>query len=117
MRPELCQEFVYLNLAMVHETTMAIEMEPTLEAKIRKAQLEDENLKEIWQLIKENKTSDFTKDNHGTLWLRSRICVPNLKSIQELILQEAHDSAYSIHPSSTKMYKDLKTRYWWHGMK
>jgi hypothetical protein len=34
-----------------------------------------------------------------------------------LILIEAHDSAYSIHPGSTKMYKDLKTRYWWYGMK
>jgi hypothetical protein len=45
------------------------------------------------------------------------ICVPNLKPIKELILKEAHDSAYSIHPGSTKMYKDLKTRYWWYGMK
>jgi hypothetical protein len=26
-------------------------------------------------------------------------------------------AAYSIHPGSTKMYKDLKTRYWWCGMK
>jgi IS30 family transposase len=24
---------------------------------------------------------------------------------------------YSIHSSSTKMYKDLKTRYWWYDMK
>jgi hypothetical protein len=32
-------------------------------------------------------------------------------------MREAHDSAYSIHPSSTKMYKDLKPRYWWYGMK
>jgi hypothetical protein len=67
MRPELRQEFGYLNLAMVHETAMAIEMEPTLEAEIRRAQLEDEKLKEIWQLIKEKKTSDFTEDDHGTL--------------------------------------------------
>jgi hypothetical protein len=37
--------------------------------------------------------------------------------IRELILWEAHDSAYLIHPDSTKMYKDLKTRYWWYGMK
>jgi hypothetical protein len=26
-------------------------------------------------------------------------------------LCEAHDSAYSIHPGSTKMYHDLKSRY------
>jgi hypothetical protein len=35
----------------------------------------------------------------------------------EKILQEAHDSAYSIHPGSIKMYQDLKERYWWYGMK
>jgi hypothetical protein len=40
-----------------------------------------------------------------------------LKHIKELILREAHDSAYSIHPHSIKMYKNLKTRYWWYGMK
>jgi hypothetical protein len=56
-------------------------------------------------------------DDNRTLWLGKRICVPNLKPIRELILQEAYDSAYSIHPDSTKMYKDMKTRYWWYGMK
>jgi hypothetical protein len=81
MKPELCQEFGYLNLAMVHETTMAVEMEHVLKAEIRKAQLEDEKLKEIRQLIKENKTSDFTKDDHGTLWFGKRIYITNLKSI------------------------------------
>jgi hypothetical protein len=34
-----------------------------------------------------------------------------------MILREAHDSAFSIHPGSTKMYKDLKTGYWWYGIK
>jgi hypothetical protein len=32
-------------------------------------------------------------------------------------LDEAHHSAYSIHPGSTKMYMDHKQRYWWIGMK
>jgi hypothetical protein len=68
-------------------------------------------------LIQDNKTSDFSEDSQGTLWLGRRICVPSLKYIKELILREAHDSVYSIHPGSTKMYKDLKTRYLWYGMK
>jgi hypothetical protein len=68
-------------------------------------------------LIRDNKTSDFSEDSQGTLWLGKWICVPNLKPIEESILREAHDSAYSIHPGSTKMYKDLKTHYWWYGMK
>jgi hypothetical protein len=65
-------------------------------------------------LIKDNKTSDFSKDSQGTLWLGKQICVPNPKHLKELILQEAHDLAYSIHPGSIKMYKDLKTQYWWY---
>jgi hypothetical protein len=68
-------------------------------------------------LIRDNKTSDFSEDSQGTLWLGKWICVPNLKPIKGLILKEAHDSAYSIHPNSTKMYKDLKPQYWWYGMK
>jgi hypothetical protein len=100
---------------MVNEAVIAIEVEPTLEVEIRKAQLEDEKLKVIRQL--ENKTSDFTKDANRTLWLGKRICVPNRKPIRELILWEAHDSVYSIHLGSTKMYKHLKTRYLWYGMK
>jgi hypothetical protein len=34
-----------------------------------------------------------------------------------LIMQEAHDSPYSIHPGNTKMYMDLKGRFSWSNMK
>ncbi|WVZ84395.1 hypothetical protein U9M48_031432 [Paspalum notatum var. saurae] len=53
----------------------------------------------------------------GTVWYKNRICVPDVGSIKKLILSEAHDTAYSIHPGSTKMYHDLKKRFWWYGMK
>jgi hypothetical protein len=51
------------------------------------------------------------------VWFKDRLCVPNIKSIRELILKEAHETTYSIHPSSEKMYQDLKKRFWWYGMK
>jgi predicted nucleic acid-binding protein len=47
MRPELRQEIGYLNLAVVNDATIVVEMESTLKAEMRKAQLEDEKLKEI----------------------------------------------------------------------
>jgi hypothetical protein len=34
-----------------------------------------------------------------------------------LILKEAHETAYSIHPGSEKMYPDLKKKFWWYRMK
>jgi hypothetical protein len=46
-----------------------------------------------------------------------RICVPDVKKVKDIILREAHDSAYSIHLGSNKMYQDLKASYWWYGMK
>jgi hypothetical protein len=74
---ELRREIEHLNLGMVNESKMRMEVEPTLEEEIREGQLEDAKLKEIRQLIQDNKTSDFLEDSQGTLWLGRRICVPN----------------------------------------
>jgi hypothetical protein len=51
------------------------------------------------------------------VWFKDILCVPDIKSILELILREAHETTYSIHPGSEKMYQDLKKRFWWYSMK
>jgi hypothetical protein len=56
-------------------------------------------------------------DDNGILWFGKRLCVPEDQSIRQIILREAHESAYSIYPGSTKMYLDLKQKYWWVGLK
>jgi hypothetical protein len=50
-------------------------------------------------------------------WYKRRICVPDDNKIKNLILREAHNLAYSIHPGGNNMYPDLKLSYWWYGMK
>jgi hypothetical protein len=74
-------------------------------------------IQEIKDLITEGRGPEFTKDEQGTVWIKDRICVPKIESLHETILKEAHDSDYSIHPGSTKMYQDLKQKYWWCGLK
>jgi hypothetical protein len=116
--PELHEEFEKLNLGWVLNTeVIAVEVDSTLEQDIRKGQLEDAKIQEIKEQIKEDKAPRFSVDCQGMLWYKKRLCVPEIKEIGELILREAHDSAYSIHPGSTKMYHDLKSRYWWYGIK
>ena len=88
-----------------------MDVDSTLEQEIRKGQLEDEKILEIKQWIMEGKAAGFTEDENEIVWFEKRICVPDIKSIKETILREAHESAYSIHPGSTKMYQDLKNRY------
>jgi hypothetical protein len=118
MPRELYEEFERLNLGFVtHTEGVTIEVEPTLEQEIRKGQLKDPKIQEMKELMEAGKAPDFTEDEHGTVWFRKRIYVPDVDDLREKILQEAHDSPYSIHPSCTKMYQDLKERYWWYGMK
>ena len=78
--------------------------------------MKDEKLKEIIENIVLGKAPGFRMDDNGNMCYGKRICVPNIKSIRETILCEAHGSAYSIHPGSTKMYLDLKEKYWWYGL-
>jgi hypothetical protein len=63
MRPELHRKIEYLNLWMVNDLVVAMEVEPTLESEIQEGQLGDPTLAEIWQLIMDNKTSDFSEDS------------------------------------------------------
>jgi hypothetical protein len=115
---ELAKDFERLNLGIViHTEGVTIELEPTLEQEIRNGQVGDANIQEIKDLITEGRGPEFMEDEQGTVWFKNRICVPDIDSLRETILKEAHDSVYSIHPGSTKMYQDLKQKYWWYGLK
>jgi hypothetical protein len=74
-------------------------------------------IQEIKDLMAEGRGPYFTEDEQGTIWFKNMICVPEIDSLRETIMKEVYDSDYSIHPSSTKMYQDLKQKYWWYGMK
>jgi hypothetical protein len=106
---ELAKEFDRLSLRFLNNTQgVTIELEPTLEQDIRKGQKNDEKINEIRQLIIDGKGPYFHEDAEGVVWFKDRLCVPNITSIWERILKEAHETAYSVHPGSEKMYQDLK---------
>nr|AAX93001.1 retrotransposon protein, putative, Ty3-gypsy sub-class [Oryza sativa Japonica Group]ABA91620.1 retrotransposon protein, putative, Ty3-gypsy subclass [Oryza sativa Japonica Group] len=121
IRPDqdrLCRELEKLRLTVVQSGVPAsLTVQPTLESQIREAQKDDEGIKELIKRIQEKKDTNFSIDDQGTVWCGPRICVPAKKELRDLILKEAHESAYSIHPGSTKMYQDIKAYFWWTGMK
>ena len=49
--------------------------------------------------------------------MKEKMCVPNVDNLRKVIMEEAHCSAYAMHPGSTKMYRTIKKNYWWSGMK
>jgi hypothetical protein len=115
---EIIEDFRRLNLGIdTHTKGVTIELESTLEQEICKGQVGDAKIQEIKDLITKGRVPEFTEDEQGTVWFKDRICVPKIESLRETILKEAHDSDYSIRPGSTKMYQDLKQKYWWYGFK
>nr|ABF96299.1 retrotransposon protein, putative, Ty3-gypsy subclass, expressed [Oryza sativa Japonica Group] len=115
---ELCKEFERLNLGIVGRGFVAaLEAKPTLIDQVREAQINDPDIQEIKKNMRRGKAIGFLEDEQGTVWLGERICVPDNKDLKDAVLKEAHDTLYSIHPGSTKMYQDLKERFWWASMK
>jgi hypothetical protein len=115
---EIVEDFRRLNLGIVaHTEGVTIVVEPTLEQEIRKGQIGDAKIQEIKDMITEGRGPEFTEDEQGTIWFKDRICVPDIENLRETVLKEAHDSNYSIHTRSIKMYQDLKQKYWWYGLK
>jgi hypothetical protein len=109
---ELAKEFDRLSLGFLNNMRgVIVEFEPTLEREIKEAQKNDEKISEIRQLILEGRGKDFREDAEGVIWFKDHLCVPNVQSIRELILKEAHESACSIHLGSEKMYQNLKKKF------
>ena len=58
-------------------------------------------------------SQDFSITQDRMLTLRGRACVPDVNDLRKMIVEEAHCSAYAMHPESTKMYRTIKKNYWW----
>ena len=91
--------------------------ESSLLVDVKSKQDLDPSLVELKRLVDEKKIEVFSKGGDGVLRYQDRLCVPDVDDLRKMILQEAHNSSYSIHPGSTKMNRDLREVYWWGGMK
>lgn len=65
----------------------------------------------------EGKRTFLSLSYDGLLDHGEQVCVSLRGGLKKEIIDEAHQSLYIVHPESTKMYKDLKTSYWWNNMK
>ena len=53
----------------------------------------------------------FEISGDGILRYQGRLCVTDVDGLCERILVEAHESRYTLHPGSIKMYHNLKEIY------
>jgi hypothetical protein len=51
------------------------------------------------------------------LWFNDHLVIPKDEELKNKLMDEGHLSKLSIHPKSSKMYQELRPRYWWTKMK
>ena len=106
------QTFRALNahLSLTDDGTVVEELiaRPSLLNRVLEAQKKDENIYAIMSQIGNDKETEFTVNKNGVLYYKDRVCVPNDNDLRKAILEKAHSGSFAIHPSSTKMYRDLK---------
>ncbi|GKC03684.1 putative reverse transcriptase domain-containing protein [Tanacetum coccineum] len=93
---------------------MNITFQSSIKDKILAAQKEasDESAR-----LQRGKDEMIKLRSNGALYYLDRIWVPLKGDVRTLIINEAYNSKYSIHPRADKMYYDLRDRFWWPGMK
>ena len=90
---------------------------PDLRQMTVNAQKNDDKLQELAQLVSTGDKTDFAIDGNGGLLYKNRLCVPNDMEMKKKILYESHNTVFTMHPGSNKIYQDMKQSYWWRGMK
>jgi hypothetical protein len=96
-----------------------VTLTPVLRGEIIAAQSIDTGVTHIKRRLTEGdpKVNYFNVDEKGTLWFKDHLVDPKNHGMRKKIFDEAHTSKYSIHPSNTKIYHDLKAQFWWTCMK
>ena len=106
-----------LSLSSDGTVVAELKVRPVLLEQIRQAQSKDVDFNTIHEKLRLGTTvSDFSVRD-GCLYFKDRICVPNNDELKRSILAEAHSSQFAMHPGANKMYQNLKSHYWWSGMK
>ncbi|KAI5316171.1 hypothetical protein L3X38_045347 [Prunus dulcis] len=94
-----------------------LQVRPVLVERIIAAQAEDPLICTLRAEVESGIRTDCSVRNDGALMVGNRLYVPHDEALKREILEEAHSSAFAMHPGSIKMYHTLREHYWWPFMK
>ena len=113
-------ETMGLELVLPGDTNglfIALEVQPSVIEEIKGRQKDDARLEKLRCNVAQGKSPGFVIHEDGTLRFQNRLCVLNKEELKRRILEEVHNTRYSVHPGRTKMYRDLRQFFWWENMK
>ena len=116
LHPKLQRELDGLSIEIITSRVASITVRPDLFDGLAESQAADPDFATLFEKAKSEESFEFNVKD-GILRMGDRLCIPNKPELKQLILSEAHNTPYSVHPGSTKMHQDLKMRYRWSDLK
>ena len=117
MLEEVAEYDFELSLQSSIAQLSSLSIQPSLVSRVIEAQQTDQTLKDYWEEAASEGQTDWQIGSDGGLRFRGRLCVPDIPQLRRDLMDEAHRSRFTIHPGSTKMYRDMRRQYFWAGMK
>ncbi|CAH9056099.1 unnamed protein product, partial [Cuscuta europaea] len=108
MDPRLRKEIEDFELEIVGGRLATMTVTPSIFEDMAMKQELDPELVKLKECVKEGKCPEFRLDENGRLLLQNRLCIPDIEGLRKQIMKEAHETPFTMHPGSTKMYHDLK---------
>ena len=108
-----------VHLMTISDSGVTIQnrVESSLVVEVKEKQDSDPILHELKGAVHNQRVDIFSQGGDGVLHYLGRLCFPDMGELRQYVFAQAHHSSYSIHPSATKMYRNLRVVYWWNGMK
>ena len=97
--------------------SLSITIHSHLTKQIQAAQLEAMKPEKVSSESLRGMDKNFEAKSDGALYFMNRIWTPKHGGFRDLVMTEAHNTRYSVHPGSDTMYLDLKKLCWWPNMK
>ena len=77
---------------------------PELRKMIIDAKKDDVKLQERIQLVSNGDKTDYSINDDGDLYYKTRLCVPNVQDLKRKLMYESHNTLFIMLPRSNKMY-------------
>jgi hypothetical protein len=101
----LCYDLEKLNIELVQQGQLTnVTVESTIKDQIISAQRKNSGIAHIKEKVRTGQHTDFSIDDTDVLWFKNRLVVRKVLELRQLILYEAHNTRFSIHLGSNKMY-------------
>lgn len=103
--------------ALIRKSMSALVHQPAPNSTTKGVQTLDHLFQKIQNKFQSQSDPNFSINPEGLLTFMNRVYIPPDQELRKTILSEKHQTTYSCHPGETKMYRDLRERYWWPRMK